>query len=75
MLAAPSALSGTPLHIAYSSEWKPQYAAGAGYLPAPPQKIPKADEHLARRLQRDLKTRPIALVGFKTATPGTPLTS
>jgi len=70
MLAALTALTGTPLHIAYSSEWKPQYGTGAEYLPAPPQKIPKADEHLARRLQHDLRTWPTALVGLKTANAG-----
>lgn len=70
MLAALTALSGTPLHIAYSSEWKPQYGTGAEYLPAPPQKIPKADEYLARRLQHDLKAWPAALVGLKATQAG-----
>lgn len=70
MLAALTALTGTPLHLAYSSEWKPQYGTGANLLPAPPQRVPKADEHLARRLQHDLKAWPTALVGLKTANAG-----
>ncbi len=43
---------------------------GAEYLPAPPQKIPKADEYLARRLQHDLKTWPDALAPLKPTNAG-----
>lgn len=70
MLAALTALTGTPFHVAYASEWKPQYGMGAEYLPAPPQKIPKADEYLARRLQHDLKTWPDALALLKPTNAG-----
>lgn len=70
MLAALTALTGTPFHVVYASEWKPQYGMGAEYLPAPPQKIPKADEYLARRLQHDLKTWPDALALLKPTNAG-----
>lgn len=70
MLAALTALTGTPLHVAYASQWKPQYGAGAQLLPPPPQKIPKDDEYLARRLQHDLSEWPAALAPLKPTSAG-----
>lgn len=58
------------MHLGYASQWKVQFGKGAGFLPAPPKKVPKEDDRLARRIQLELGSCPDALAALKNSVLG-----